>query len=68
MRPRTALLAVCLILLSWSVLLAQKEFREYPGEDRIPLPPDWRVPHEWVSARMMWHSYGSGAASRTFPP
>jgi hypothetical protein len=60
MRPRTALLAVFLILLSWSVLLAQKQFREYPGEDRVPLPPDWRVPHEWVSARLMWHSYGFG--------
>ena len=58
MRPRTALFAVLLVLLSWGGLLAQKEFREYPGEDVVPLPPDWREVHEWVSARMMWHSFG----------
>jgi len=29
-------------------------FKEYPGEDIVPLPPDWRVPHEWVTARLMW--------------
>lgn len=60
MRPRMALSALLCLILSWGVLLAQKPFREYPGEDRIPLPPDWNVPHEWVTARMMWRSYGNG--------
>jgi len=66
MRPRSALFAVFFILCGWGVLLAQKEFREYPGEDRIPLPPDWRVPHEWVTARLMWRSYGSSRLATGF--
>ena len=26
----------------------------------MPLPPDWNVPHEWVTARLMWRSYRGG--------
>ncbi len=62
MRPRSAILAVILTLSLWGVLLAQKPFKEYPGEDRIPLPKDWNVPHEWVTARLMWRSYGGRMA------
>ena len=60
MRPRSALTAVVLLLVLWGVLLAQKPFKEYPGEERVPLPPDWNVPHEWVTARLMWRSYRGG--------
>jgi hypothetical protein len=60
MRPRSALTAVVLLLALWGVLLAQKPFKEYPGEEYVPLPPDWNVPHEWVTARLMWRSYRGG--------
>jgi len=56
MRPRTILLSILLVLSAWGVLLAQKPWREYPGEDRVPTPPDWNVPHEWATARMMWRN------------
>ncbi len=63
MRLRSVFSAFLLLLLgSWGLLLAQKEFREYPGEERVPLPPDWRVTHEWVTARMMWHTFGGRGA------
>ena len=42
------------------VLLAQKEFKEYPGQNNAPLPPDWKVPHEWVWARLRYTNYGGG--------
>jgi hypothetical protein len=66
MRPRAALLSVLALLLAWGALLAQKPFREYPGEDRVPLPPDWNVPHEWVSARLMWRSASTGRLATGF--
>jgi hypothetical protein len=60
MRPRTAILAILLVILCWGALLAQKPFKEYPGEDKVPLPKDWRDEHEWVTARLMWRNYGDG--------
>lgn len=66
MRPRSVLYALVLILCGWGLLLAQKPFKEYPGEDRVPLPSDWQVPHEWITARMMWHSYGGGRLATGF--
>ncbi len=75
MRPRTFFLATLLILCAWGALLAQKPWKEYPGEDRVPTPPDWNVPHEWVTARLMYREayYGgfgigrSGAWSIDYP-
>jgi len=58
MRLRTVLLSILLVLSAWGVLLAQKPWREYPGEDRVPTPPDYNVPHEWVTARLMWRNSG----------
>ena len=50
--------AVILILLFGAgavcVLYAQKEFREYPGQNNIPLPADWKEPHEWVWGRLRY--------------
>ena len=58
MRTRTLLVSLPLVLCAWGLLLAQKPWREYPGEDRVPTPPDWNVPHEWVTARLMWRNLG----------
>jgi hypothetical protein len=45
MRSRTVVVVGLLVLFSWGALLAQKEFREYPREDIVPLPP-YGVSHE----------------------
>jgi len=58
MRPRTILLSLLLALSAWGLLLAQKPWREYPGEDRVPTPRDWNVPHDWSTARLMWRNSG----------
>ena len=54
--------AVILILLfglgAVGVLLAQKDFVEYPGQNNIALPDDWQVPHDWVWARLRYADNG----------
>ena len=73
MRPRNTLLLILLVLCAWGALHAQKPWREYPGEDRVPTPPDWNVPHEWSTARLMYRSGfgfgfgGSGAWAIDYP-
>jgi hypothetical protein len=55
MRLRTFFLILLAVVGVWGVLLAQKPFREYEGEDRnVRLPPDWEKPAEWVSARLRY--------------
>ena len=56
MRPRSALVLVALLLSAWGALLAQKPWRQYQGERYSPVPPDFEVPHEWVTARLMYHA------------
>jgi hypothetical protein len=48
------LLLGCVLLAG--VLLAQQPFREYPAWEynNFPLPADYRVPAEWVFARLMY--------------
>lgn len=55
-------MVIALVLCAFAALHAQKPWREYPGEDTgyIRTPPDWNVPHEWVTARLMYRSYGFG--------
>lgn len=74
MRPRSVLVTLLLIFCGWGLLLAQKPFREYPGEERVRLPADWNVPREWVTARLMWREYfgpistmGSGQWNTDYP-
>lgn len=62
MRPRSVFCAILLVLCAWGALLAQKPFKEYPGEEYVPLPADWNVQHEWVTARMMWRTFGGRMA------
>jgi Domain of unknown function (DUF4159) len=56
MRYFTALLVGLLGLAAWSVLLAQKPFKEWPAieYENFALPPDGATPHEWVRARLRY--------------
>jgi hypothetical protein len=56
MRFFTALLIGLLGLAAWSVLLAQKPFKEWPAieYENFALPPDGATPHEWVRARLRY--------------
>ena len=56
MRYFTALLIGLLGLAAWSVLWAQKPFKEWPAieYENFALPPDGATPHEWVRARLRY--------------
>jgi hypothetical protein len=45
-------------LICFSLLYAQRPFREYPGQEyeNFPMPPDWQEKTEWVFARLMFPS------------
>lgn len=38
----------------------QMPWREYPGQDNIEIPPDFKVQAEWVFARLMYPPYYAG--------
>jgi hypothetical protein len=54
MRFRAALCLIPAVLGLWSVLRAQRPFKEYPALEYIdfPLPPDWEQKAEWTRARL----------------
>lgn len=57
MRKRAlAALAIGCILCGWSVLWAQKPFREYPAieYEGFPLPDDYQKPHEFIFGRLKY--------------
>jgi hypothetical protein len=56
MRLRTALAVGFLGLAAWSVLRAQKPFKEYPAieYENFPLPRDWDRKTEWTRARLRY--------------
>jgi hypothetical protein len=56
MRLRTALSVALLGLAAWSVLRAQKPFKEWPGieYDTFPLPSDYQKKTEWTRARLRY--------------
>ena len=64
MPRRTQVWLVVLIALSgaWSVLRAQRPFKEYPGREytNFPLPEDWQHQTEWTRARLRVPGYGRG--------
>jgi len=67
-RTRTCLVAFGAILCV-SGVYAQREFRVYTsleGYDNIPLPEDFKVPGEWVFARLMYPPHPHGRFSRPF--
>src|ERR1041385_1105640 len=47
---------------SWGLLHAQKPFQEYPGREYtdFALPADYKTPHEWTRARLMYRDFGGG--------
>jgi hypothetical protein len=56
MRLRTALAVGILGLAAWSVLRAQKPFKEWPAIEYVdfPLPADYQDKHEWTRARLRY--------------
>jgi hypothetical protein len=56
MRFRVALPIGFLGLAAWSILLAQKPFKEWPAieYENFSLPLDGATPHEWVRARLRY--------------
>lgn len=56
MRFRTACFVFLLGLAAWSVLEAQKPFKEWPAieYEGFRIPPDANTPHEWVRARLRY--------------
>jgi hypothetical protein len=58
MRLRSAVLLLATALIAWSVVRAQRPFRQYQAleyED-FPLPPDWKETTEWTRARLHYSS------------
>lgn len=45
-------------LLACGALFAQKEWKQYPGQTPWPVAQDYRVPHEWVWARLRYSGGG----------
>src|ERR1035437_114703 len=56
MRLRTAFAVGLLGLAAWSVLRAQKPFKEWPAIEYVdfPLPDDYQTKHEWTRARLRY--------------
>jgi hypothetical protein len=56
MRFRTAFAVALFGLAAWSVLQAQKPFKEWPAieYENFKIPDDGNTPHEWVRARLRY--------------
>lgn len=67
MRLRTAFAVGFLGLAAWSVLRAQKPFKEWPALEYVdfPLPDDYQTNHEWTRARLRYHDI-TGYPDRSF--
>jgi hypothetical protein len=60
---RAAVVLIVLVVAgTWGILLAQKPFREYAGNEYndFPLPPDWNKPAEFIRARLAYRDVGRG--------
>jgi Domain of unknown function (DUF4159) len=72
MRLRTALAVGILGLAAWSVLRAQKPFKEWPAIEYVDfaLPDDYQDKHEWTRARLRYSDitgYPTHSYYRNFP-
>jgi hypothetical protein len=57
MRFRLTFALACTLALAGALYAFQKPFRQFismEAYDNIPLPDDWKVPGEWVFARLMY--------------
>ena len=63
---RLALIPALILGLSAGVYAFQREFREYPAEEynNFPLPSDYKVPADFVWARLMYPSNGLDGRAR----
>ena len=53
---KTLFITGAALLTLGSAVAWQMPWREYPGQDNIEVPPDYKVPAEWVFARLMYPS------------
>ena len=62
MRLRAILIGFAIFVAAgaFALLLAQKPFKEYPGQWSVALPDDWNEKHEWVFARLRYRNFGGG--------
>jgi hypothetical protein len=68
-RTRTLLMTLGAIACVPAMFAFQREFRVYTsleGYDNIPLPEDYKVPGEWVFARLMYPPHPHARFSRPF--
>ena len=49
-----------------SALALQIPWREYPGQDNIPIPPDYQEKTEWVFARLMYPPHAGSLGGRGY--
>src|SRR3954467_10893459 len=57
-RTRGLIIAVAALVTGAGALFASlREWREYPGQDNIEIPPDYQEKTEWVFARLMYPPY-----------
>jgi hypothetical protein len=56
-KPLGLTLLAALLLAAGSALAWQKPWREYPGQDNIPVPPDYQEKTEFQFARLMYPPY-----------
>ena len=57
---RVALIFFCAFCAVSGLYAFQREFRDFPGERPLPLPPDALKPAEFVYGQLMYPSYGGG--------
>lgn len=64
-RRSAALLAGAAALLTLgSALAVQMPWREYPGQNNAPVPPDYQEKTEWVFARLMYPPFAGSVNGR----
>ena len=63
-RLTTRLFTCMIVLITLGAAFAwqspPREWREYPGQDNIDIPPDFREKTEWVFARLMYPPFQGG--------
>ena len=63
-RLTTKLFSCIILLMTLGAAFAwqspPREWREYPGQDNIEIPPDFREKTEWVFARLMYPPFQGG--------